>query len=113
MGADRRIDEVLLGETLQSERSAIVRTSLVTSIVESRHRTTFDTHLVREAQEWRVDVEATERELTAAIFAAGLRQIGEALGQGVQEFSAALEEGTAEMKRAIREALEELEEELQ
>ncbi len=110
---DRRIEEVLLGETLQSESSAIVRTSLVTSIGEDRFDTTFDTHLVREAEEWRVDVHATQREMTTAIFAASLRQMGEALGQGVQEFSEALEEGTEEMKRAIREALEELEEELQ
>jgi hypothetical protein len=113
MGEGRRIQEVRLGETLQSERSAIVRTSLVTATEAGRHHTSFDTHLVRESEEWRVDVQATERELTAAIFAASLRQIGEALGQGVQEFGEALEEGTAEMKRAISEALEELEEELQ
>ena len=112
LGEDRRIEAVRLGETLQSERSAIVRTSLVTATEAGRHHTSFDTHLVRESEEWRVDVQATERELTAAIFAAGLRQIGEALGQGVQEFSEALEEGAAEMKRAIREALEALEEEL-
>jgi hypothetical protein len=113
MSADRQIDEVLLGETLKSESSAIVRTSLVTSIEESQHRTTFDTHLVREAEEWKVDVRATERERTTAIFAGSMRQLGEALGEGVQEFSEALEEGAAEMKRALREALEELEEELQ
>jgi hypothetical protein len=113
MGEDRRIEEIRLGETLQSERSAIVRTTLVTATEAGRRHTAFDTHLVRESEEWRVDVQATEREMTAAIFAASLRQIGEALGQGVQEFGAALEEGTAEMKRAIREALEELEEELQ
>ena len=113
MGQDRQIEEVRLGETLQSERSAIVRTSLVTATEAGRHHTSFDTHLVRESEEWRVDVQATERDLTAAIFAAGLRQVGEALGQGVQEFSEALAESTAEVKRAIREALEELEAELQ
>ena len=113
MGKDRRIEEVRLGETLQSERSAIVRTSLVTTTEAGRQHSSFDTHLVRESDEWKVDVRATEREMTAAIFAASLRQIGEALGQGVQEFSEALEEGAEEMKRAIREALEELEAELQ
>lgn len=113
LGEDRQIEEVLLGETLQGERSAIVRTSLVTPLAENPLHITFDTHLVREAEEWRVDVQATRRELTTAIFAAGMRQIGEALGQGVQEFSEALEEGAAEMKRALREALEELEAELE
>jgi hypothetical protein len=113
MGEDRRIEEVRLGETLQSERSAIVRTSLVTATEAGQQHTSFDTHLVRESEEWKVDVRATEREMTAAIFASSLRQIGETLGQGVQEFSEALEQGAEEMKRAIREALEELEEELQ
>jgi hypothetical protein len=113
MGEDRRIEEVLLGETLQSESSAIVRTSLVTSMAEGRLHTTFDTHLLREAEEWRVDVQATQREMTTAIFAASMQQIGEALGQGVQEFSEALEEGAAELKRALREALEELGAELE
>jgi hypothetical protein len=113
VGADRRIDEVLLGETLQGESSAVVRTSLVTSIDERRHLTTFDTHLVREGEEWKVDVRATERERTTATFAASMRQLGEALGEGVQDFSEALEAGAAEMKRALREALEELEEELE
>ena len=113
MGEDRQIEEVRLGETLQSERSAIVRTSLVTATEAGRQHTSFDTHLVRESEEWKVDVQATEREMTAAIFASSLRQIGETLGQGVQEFSEALEQGAEEMKRAIREALEELEADLQ
>jgi len=113
MGEDLRIEEVRLGETLQSERSAIVRTSLVTATEAGQRHTSFDTHLVRESEEWKVDVQATERELTAAIFSASLRQVGEALGQGVHEFSKAIEEGTAEMKRAISEALEELQAELQ
>jgi hypothetical protein len=109
---ERRIEEVQLGETLSSERSAIVRTSLVTATEADRQHSSFDTHLVREADEWKVDASATEREMTAAIFAASLRQIGEALGQGVQEFSQALEKSAEEMKQAIHEALEELDAEL-
>lgn len=110
---DRQIEDVRLGETLMSERSAIVRTTLVTATEAGRQHASFDTHLVRESEEWKVDVLVTEREMTAAIFAASLREIGEALGQGVQEFSEALEESAEEMKRAIREALEELEAELE
>ena len=113
LGGNRRIDEVLLGEALKGETRAIVRTSLATLTGTSPIHTTFDTHLVREAGEWRVDVEATEREWTTAAFATSMQQIGEALGEGVQEFSEALEEGAAEIQRAIREALEELEKELQ
>jgi hypothetical protein len=105
----RPIDEVLLGETLIGEHSAVVRTSLATSVNEGRVHTTFDTHLVRNDSGWIVDAAATERALTTAVFATSMRQIGEAFGQGVDEFSQALEQGTAEMSRAIREALEEFE----
>jgi hypothetical protein len=111
--ADRRIEEVLLGEALLGERTAIVRTSLATSQGDRRLHTTFDTHLVREAGAWRVDVEATRRALTSALFASSLQQLGEAVGEGAQAFSEALEDGAAEINRAIREALQELEQELQ
>jgi hypothetical protein len=113
LGGGRRIEEVRLGEALEGESSAIVRTSLATSTEKGRIHTTFDTQLVREAEEWRVDVAATEREWTTAVFASSMQLIGEVLGEGVQEFSEELEEGAAEIQRAIREALEELEKERQ
>jgi hypothetical protein len=105
----RPIDEVLLGEALIGEHSAVVRTSLATSVNEGRVHTTFDTHLVRSDSGWIVDAEATERALTTALFATSMQQIGEAVGQGVEEFSEALEQGAAEVSRAVREALEEFE----
>jgi len=105
----RPIDEVLLGEPLIGEHSAIVPTSLATSVNESRFHTTFDTHLVRGDSGWIVDAQATERALTTALFATSMQQIGEAVGQGVDEFSEALEQGAAEVSRAIREALEDFE----
>jgi hypothetical protein len=76
---------------------------------EGRVHTTFDTHLVRSDSGWIVDAEATERALTAALFATSMQQIGEVVGQGIEEFSEALEQGAAEVSRAVREALEELE----
>jgi len=105
----RPIDEVLLGESLTGEYSAVVRTSLGTRVNERLIHTTFDTHLVRAGGTWRVDADATERELATALFASSMQQIGEAVGQGVQEFSQALEQGAAEVSRAIRAALEEFE----
>lgn len=110
--AGRDIDEVLLGEVLEGEASAIVRTSLTTAATEPDDwptRLTFDTHLIREDDEWRVDVAATERDFGAAIFAGTIEMLGEAVGEGVRDFSEALEQGAAEISRAIREALEDLE----
>lgn len=107
----RPIDEVLLGESLVGEHAAVVRTSLATKVNERLIHTTFDTHLVRSDGGWRVDAEATERELATALFATSMQQIGEAVGQGVEQFSEALEQGAAEVSRAIREALDEFERE--
>jgi hypothetical protein len=109
LARSRGIEEVLLGEVLEGERSAIVRTSLATDLDGRPLHTTFDTHLVREQGRWRVDVAATERERMAAIFAGTVGLLGEAVGEGIDEFSEALEQGAAEISRAIREALEELE----
>jgi hypothetical protein len=103
------IEEVLLGEALRGETSAIVRTSLATAADEGLSHVTFDTTLVRENRTWRVDVAETQRALTSAAFANSVKQLGDALGQGVQEFGEALEAGAAEISRAIREALDELE----
>jgi hypothetical protein len=109
------IDEVLLGEVLRGETSAIVRTSLATGDTDGERgeiqHITFDTILVRESDSWRVDVAETQRALTGAVFANSVRQLGDALGQGVHDFGEALETGAAEISRAIREALEEIERE--
>jgi len=109
----RPIEEVLLGDTLEGEDAAIVHTSLVTSVNDSPIHTAFDTHLVREDGHWRVDVPATERALTAAIFASTVDLLGNAVGQGMREFSQAVDDGLAEISQAIREALEELDADLQ
>jgi len=106
------IEEVLMGEALRGETSAIVRTSLAASDGGGLHHLTFDTTLVRENGAWRVDVAETQRALTSAAFASSVQQLGDALGQGVQEFGEALEMGAEEITRAIREALDEIEREL-
>jgi len=115
--AGRDIDAVLLGEALEGDTAAIVRTSLATAPMSEPDgrpiQTTFDTHLVREEGRWRVDVTATARNLDTALFAGSIAMLGEAVGQGVQEFSEALEQGAAEISRAIREALEDLERDLE
>lgn len=106
MRDSRPIDEVLLGDALIGEQTAVVRTSLATSVNEGRVHTTFDTHLLRSDSGWIVDAEATERALSTALFATSMQQLGQAVGDGVDEFRQALEEGTAEVSQAIREMLE-------
>ncbi len=107
------IDEVLIGETLRNDRLAIVRTSIWTSTDVDALRISFDTHLVREEGVWRVDLGETHAEVTGAVFAANVRQVGEAMDEGMKELSEALERGAADLKAAIRGALRDLDEQLQ
>ncbi len=107
------IDEVLIGETLQNNRLAIVRTSLRTSTDGDLLRISFDTHLVQEEGVWRVDLGETHAEMTGAVVAANVRQVGEAIDEGLKELGEALERGADDLKAAIREALRELDAQLQ
>ena len=67
---------------------------------------TFHTHLVREDGRWKVDLAASRAELRKGLFVAGMREIGEAVGEGVKEIGDAIREGALEMEEALREALE-------
>jgi hypothetical protein len=109
----RPIDEILIGETLTGQHTAVVRTSLATHVNDRISHTTFDTHLVRDGSRWLVDIDATQQSVTTALFATSMKEIGEVMGRGVQEFSDALGQGAEDVSRAIQEALEELNRELQ
>lgn len=107
--SEQSIESVLLGETLKSEGSAVVRTEIVTPVQNGKRRTRFDTHLVHEPEGWRVDARATRRDLTTALFASAVSQLSEIVEEGMQELGDALEESAADLAREIHEALEELE----
>jgi hypothetical protein len=101
-------ESVLVGESLSNEESAMVATTLV-MLQEGRELdATFHTHLVREDGHWRVDLAASRAELRKGVFVAGMREIGEAVGEGVEEIGEAIREGAREMEEALREALESL-----
>lgn len=97
---------LLVGETLRNEQKAIVRTSMTTIDDDVELNVVFNTHLVLEDEQWKVDVGATQDEVVRATFAAGMKLVGEAIGQGIEDFGAAMEQGAAELKEAIRDAFE-------
>jgi hypothetical protein len=97
-------------EPMANERAAIVRTRMTTSEGEFALEIEFDTHLSFEAEHWRVDLVATRGEASRAVFAAGMRQLGESIGQGFQEFGEALESGVEDVRAAVDEALRGVEE---
>ena len=106
------IRDVLLGETLKNESTAIVRTSMTVTSEAGEILITLNTHLVREQGGWQVDVRETKAEMARAVWAGGMRQLGEALGESLHEFKVALERGVDQMREALREALEEIQQEL-
>jgi len=103
------IEEILLGEALRGETSAIVKTSLATASDDGTRHLSFDTSLVRVNRGWKVDAAETHRALTGALFASSVQDLGDALGEGVAQFGEAIESGAEDISRAIREAIEELE----
>jgi len=102
------IEKVLLGEVLRNETSAVIRTSMLTRDDDIELHVVFHTHLSLVDGEWKVELVATQQELARATFAAGMRMVGEAIGQGIEEFGQALEQGAAEVRDAIRDAVDDL-----
>jgi hypothetical protein len=100
------VSDVMFGESLQNESSAIVRTSLLTERGEIELRVLFNTRLRLEETGWRVDVDETQDEMGRAVFAAGIEHFGEVVGETAEELGTALEEGMQDLNEAIREALE-------
>lgn len=102
------IEKILFGEVLRNETAAIVRTSMRTRDADIELSIVFHTHLVLQQDRWKVDLGATQQEVTRATFAAGMKFVGEVIGQGIEEFGEALEQGAAEVRDAVRDAIEEL-----
>ncbi|MEN8181200.1 MAG: hypothetical protein ABFS46_01550 [Myxococcota bacterium] len=107
--AELSIGTVLVGEPLRNAESALVATTLVTVQDGAELDASFHTYLVREEERWRVDVASSRAELRKGIFVAGMRGIGEAVGEGVNEIGEVLRQGAEELQDALREALDELE----
>ncbi len=107
--AEVDVQEVLTGEALRNDSSALVATTLVTRREGATLDVTFHTHLVLQEEAWRVDLAASRDELRKGLFVAGMREIGEAVGEGVKEIGEAIREGAREMEDALRKALEDFE----
>jgi len=102
------MENILFGEILRNESAAVVRTSMLTRSDDIELNIVFHTHLLLEQDAWRVDLVATQQEVSRATFAAGMKFVGQAIGQGIEEFGHALEQGAAEVRDAIRDAIEDL-----
>ena len=72
-------------------------------------RPRFRTHLVREDDVWKVDVDATQRDLARGVVAAVAARVRGALTESAHELGAALQQGLTELEEGLLKALEELE----
>jgi hypothetical protein len=73
---------------------------------------TFHTHLTRIDQDWRVDVDATERELRRTALAASFEDVRESINESTALLVEEFEKRALEATESLREALEEFEESL-
>jgi hypothetical protein len=100
--------KILFGEVLRNESAAVIRTSMQTRSDDVELNIVFHTHLVLEDGDWKIDLVATQQEVSRATFSAGMKFVDQAVGQGIEEFGQALEQGAAEVRDAIREAIDDL-----
>lgn len=100
------IEDVEVGAVLTREDVAEVETTLLR---ESGATVIFPTRLRRYDGGWRVDAEATSRELREAIVEDSLADLRDAFNDSAGAIGEAVEQGLGEAAAAIREALEESE----
>jgi hypothetical protein len=101
------IHGVSLAETLSNDASALVETSLVFGADDER--VSFQTHLQRLEEGWRVDAVRTARDFRRAEIVASIEELENAMREGVEAATEAIEEGLTQGAESLREALEELE----
>ncbi len=105
---DYEILEFTLGETLRNKKSAAVDTSVLTKLGDFEMRPRFQTHLVREENLWKVDVDETQRDLAKGVVAAVAGRVRGALAEGARELGSALEEGLRQLEEGMQDALEDM-----
>ncbi len=96
------------GQVLRNDRAALVETR---GVFEGPRGTeiSFNTHLGRYDDTWRVDVEETRREIVRAAIGAAVEDMKESLRESADVVTETLERSALEFSEALREALEEME----
>jgi len=101
------LEDVVLDEILRNESTALVGTSAALARRDMDLR--FNTHLERRDGAWRVDADATERELRRTALAVSFEDIRESIGESTELMVEEFEKRALETSEALRETLEELE----
>jgi hypothetical protein len=99
-----------LGQILRNESAALVETRA--DFVRREMDLSFNTHLSRAGETWRVDVDATESELRRTALAASFEDIRESIGESTDLLVEEFEKQALQASEVLRQALEELEESL-
>jgi len=109
--AESEIQAIETGEALRNDDEALVQTTLFG--VPPRGDLSFQTHLTRYEQGWRVNLPATARELQRAHLGRSLEETQAALMESGRVLGDALERGAQQAAEALREAIEEFTAELE
>lgn len=100
------------GEVLKNENRAMVETRAHRDRDRGGAQVVFHTHLEHFDQGWRVDVEATRRDVLRATLAATVGEVKETITDSAAIITESIEKSVLEFSEALRDALEELEDDL-
>ena len=104
------LEDVKLDQILRNEAVALVETRA--ALARRDMDLEFNTHLVLIDATWRVDADATERELRRTALAVSFEEMRDSIGESTDLLVEEFEKRALEASEALREALQELEESL-
>ncbi len=102
---DNVIDSFELGESFEEDGETVVPTTLNSSSGENALEFDFETIMVRQDGDWKVDLDATSNRMIRAVLGASMGEIGEAIGEGMKDAMEGIAEGMAEGMREMGEAM--------
>ena len=104
------LEDVTLQEILRNEANALVTTR--GHLPRGALDLEFNTHLRRSGESWRVDVDATERELRRSALAVSFEDVRDSIRESTDLLVEEFEKRALEASESLREALRDLEESL-
>ncbi len=107
---NQQIREFTLGESHVEGDSAAVETSLSGDFGENPVDVEFNTVMVRQEGEWKVDLDGTANEMMKAILGVSMNDFAEQMGEAMGEAMKGMAEGMAEgMKEGMKAAADSME----
>lgn len=103
-------ETITVGEVVVDGEAARVDTQITIENDEEPMNVAFDTFMVLEDGEWKVDLDATMIDMTKEIIAMSMKAIGAQFGDAMKDVTKGMAEGISEFGKSLQEFADELEE---